>query len=230
MVLSLVFLPFVAQTAMLDFVLAPSHAAEAYVKYEGGSNPLMADGIAVQEVFLKNDAGDRIATLDLKGAGAILTFTTGANTYSSATQWNFDGGASSSIYITITNALDLGSFGVIAAGTKILTGTDVAGEVSRIPSPRIKDPGVALLVFSDTKDETLLSYFGMPYGAYEGNVNLGFQIFDASLNPETFSFYVSKDTIGSGDVENTPVPIPGAAWLLGAGLIGLVGIRRRMLP
>ena len=26
----------------------------------------------------------------------------------------------------------------------------------------------------------------------------------------------------------TPVPIPGAAWLLGAGLIGLAGIRRRM--
>lgn len=27
--------------------------------------------------------------------------------------------------------------------------------------------------------------------------------------------------------DNTPVPIPGAAWLLGSGLLGIIGIRRR---
>ncbi|MEA5115639.1 MAG: VPLPA-CTERM sorting domain-containing protein [Geobacteraceae bacterium] len=27
---------------------------------------------------------------------------------------------------------------------------------------------------------------------------------------------------------NAPVPIPAAAWLLGSGLMGLVGLRRRM--
>jgi hypothetical protein len=33
---------------------------------------------------------------------------------------------------------------------------------------------------------------------------------------------------GSSGFEATPVPIPPAAWLLGTGLIGLVGVRRRM--
>jgi hypothetical protein len=29
-------------------------------------------------------------------------------------------------------------------------------------------------------------------------------------------------------VEATPTPIPAAAWLLGSGLMGLVGVRRRV--
>jgi hypothetical protein len=29
------------------------------------------------------------------------------------------------------------------------------------------------------------------------------------------------------DLEVNPVPIPAAVWLLGSGLLGLIGIRRR---
>jgi hypothetical protein len=29
------------------------------------------------------------------------------------------------------------------------------------------------------------------------------------------------------DLESNPVPVPAAVWLLGSGLIGLIGIRRR---
>lgn len=32
----------------------------------------------------------------------------------------------------------------------------------------------------------------------------------------------------SDSVSPTPVPLPGAVWLLGAGLIGLVGVRRKI--
>jgi hypothetical protein len=41
---------------------------------------------------------------------------------------------------------------------------------------------------------------------------------------------VKIDFIGTNDgVDNvSPVPLPGAVWLLGAGLIGLVGVRRRL--
>ena len=42
-----------------------------------------------------------------------------------------------------------------------------------------------------------------------------------------------KDTINGGVIEyqglvGSPVPVPAAAWLLGAGLIGLVGVRRKV--
>jgi len=30
------------------------------------------------------------------------------------------------------------------------------------------------------------------------------------------------------DVDVSPVPIPGAVWLLGSGIVGLIGLKRRM--
>jgi len=43
------------------------------------------------------------------------------------------------------------------------------------------------------------------------------------------TFGLTDDTgVGfSGFVEQTAVPIPGAVWLFGSGLIGLVGMARR---
>ncbi len=35
------------------------------------------------------------------------------------------------------------------------------------------------------------------------------------------------DEIGIDNISYTIVPIPGAVWLLGSGLLGLVAIRRR---
>jgi hypothetical protein len=34
-------------------------------------------------------------------------------------------------------------------------------------------------------------------------------------------------TVRNGDVPQSPVPVPGAVWLLGSGLLGLTGIRSR---
>lgn len=60
------------------------------------------------------------------------------------------------------------------------------------------------------------------------------------FNPSSFPFALGIVAVinhqGAGttsfdaSLSTSPVPIPGAAWLLGAGLIGLVGIRRRILP
>ena len=48
-------------------------------------------------------------------------------------------------------------------------------------------------------------YFGIHIGALETNIN-------------------DSDSVWAGA---NPVPIPGAAWLLGCGLVGLVGVRRK---
>jgi hypothetical protein len=35
------------------------------------------------------------------------------------------------------------------------------------------------------------------------------------------------DAIAALSTTNSPVPIPGAVWLLSSGLVGLIGIRRK---
>jgi hypothetical protein len=49
----------------------------------------------------------------------------------------------------------------------------------------------------------------------------------ATVNPLA-DFVIRTDTDGNTIINPTAVPIPAAAWLLGSGLMGLVGIRRRM--
>lgn len=73
-----------------------------------------------------------------------------------------------------------------------------------------------------------------PYWSGTENVDQG-----SSLNAWIFNFYDGGQTIGAkagnaffawavrdGDVD--AVPIPGALWLLGSGLVGLIGIRRKI--
>lgn len=50
-----------------------------------------------------------------------------------------------------------------------------------------------------------------------------FQLFFSSSDPITFATLVNSD-VGAP----APVPVPAAVWLLGSGLVGLLGIRRKM--
>jgi len=53
--------------------------------------------------------------------------------------------------------------------------------------------------------------------------------FDSLIINWTDTLYTKVDFVGNANgVDNlSPVPLPGAVWLLGAGLIGLVGVRRK---
>jgi hypothetical protein len=62
-------------------------------------------------------------------------------------------------------------------------------------------------------------YSAAPYYAYDWGTDDGNQGFDLKAG-ESYALAVSP-----GDV--SAVPEPGAAWLLGVGLLGLVGLRRR---
>ncbi|MCK5232472.1 MAG: VPLPA-CTERM sorting domain-containing protein, partial [Desulfobulbaceae bacterium] len=35
------------------------------------------------------------------------------------------------------------------------------------------------------------------------------------------------DSLGTAGVDVNPVPVPAAVWMLGSGLVGLMGIRRK---
>jgi hypothetical protein len=92
-----------------------------------------------------------------------------------------------------------------------------------------------------------IGLYGYEFSKTHGNKDLGkkFQLsFTTKMAPVWGDFYASSvsgdiaKNAGFGSDPNpnglfinyiaTPVPIPAAVWLLGAGLIGLVTIRRRM--
>jgi len=43
-----------------------------------------------------------------------------------------------------------------------------------------------------------------------------------------YSFYVSSEIVGLDNVKLTAIPAPSALWLLGSGLIGIIGVRRKL--
>ncbi len=71
-------------------------------------------------------------------------------------------------------------------------------------------------------------YFGMETVDGEKRNAIGFNV--SSLNLGTgFSTHFTMEC-GNDNLVGSEVPVPGAIWLLGSGLLGLVGIKRRQQP
>ena len=62
-----------------------------------------------------------------------------------------------------------------------------------------------------------------------GGGSIAFSEDDTLVFDSDFYDTLKIDTISGGieAVEGPPIPIPGAVWLMGSGLIAMVGIRRR---
>ena len=137
-------------------------------------------------------------------------------------RWTFAGRGS----LTLTGGVDFGGAGTnIAEGTKLMKDGEFSfNEVTWLDFfPGENKWFVTIASFADYKDKDLLTHYGMPGGLYNGNCNISFEAEDD--NP-TDGFTSSK--VLSGDISNYPaVPIPGAVWLFGSGLIGLVGLGRK---
>ncbi len=86
---------------------------------------------------------------------------------------------------------------------------------------------VAIASFAEQKDLGMLKLFDSSASitSYAGSLNLSFY-----AGPFNDAGGFDSSQVLSGNVPNSPspVPIPAAVWLLGSGLIGLVGMRRRI--
>ena len=57
-------------------------------------------------------------------------------------------------------------------------------------------------------------------------------VFDVAADASTVSFYIDdspdyQDNLGGLSLEISQVPVPGAIWLLGSGVLGLAALRKR---
>lgn len=198
--------------AVIDFNIAAPTAGT--ISYDGIGGALLGVAIEVDSV-----AG--IDTPANSGELGVLTcdecqlnFSTGAN----AGGWTFGGGGT----ITIDGTLLDGGANVVASGNLLSGSWDGSSVISL--GNNFFSFEILAGTFSDTKNEEMTTYFGMPTGDYIGGINLSFAMPTGTNVGARFT----STAVYSGDVVNTPaIPVPAAVWLFGSGLIGLVGVARR---
>jgi hypothetical protein len=194
-----------AQANYLDFFIGPMHPADAKIYFDGGeTNPLVGFDINVMSVIGVDTASHHAVPLTI--SSGRLNFTTGNFTGSSSNTWNFGSGGT----FTITGGI--AALG-IADGTTLVTGNfDFATVYHGTAAFKLGFGDI-----SDTKNEDLLEYYGFAADqVFEGLMNLSFITLPVNP-PDAFCSIV----VGSGDLQNNPVPIPPAVLLLSSGLLGL---------
>jgi hypothetical protein len=199
----------------LDFNIDANHnGSGASISYAGGV--LSGVNIEVDEV-----TGLGVGNVVTGGPVAIntgrLNFNALNGTGDVTNGWTFSGGS-----LTIT-----GGFNGSPIDTQLLSGTFQNVTVSVIPLFSGYQFDIMWGNFTDTKDQNLAEYFfgPSPPNNFIGAMNLSFTTVGAT--DSAFTTFPLGSVL-SGDVFNTPVPVPAAVWLLGSGLLGLLGIRRRM--
>jgi len=200
----------------IHFDLAITQPGSASISYGGGStDPLTGTGISIDRVVGINTTQGVLQAV----SNGFMSFTTGNllnfSTSGGVSTWTFDKGGS----ITLTGGIsNLG----IANGSTLFTGTFTDIVVISVPVYGSMKFHTAVAAFGDVKNSTLATYYGFADGLkWAGNFNI--------------SYYATQQAGGAlqstqvltGDITNTPVPIPAAAWLLGSGLLGLVALRRK---
>jgi hypothetical protein len=141
-----------------------------------------------------------------------------------------------SINQSFTNARSTGAFLFTGPGGNVIgTATSDTGLINGSAAP----PPFTVSKFngSMTPYSWTTSIGSGSFGLYQGGVG-DLATFVAAAGPYQSSASFSPGTLGVGGnslidgtitihYDYTAVPIPGAVWLLGSGLIGIVGLRRR---
>jgi len=179
------------------------------ISYEGGAASLIGSGIDVDSIVGLDTPSNSGTPVTCNAC--ILEFTSGANTG----DWDFGTGGSINIVGGVSDAS-------IGGGSTLLTGTFDSASVFVVGGGtfNFKILGAS---FVDQKHPDLLAYFGLPAGDYLGGLNISFSMNGSPSVGDAFT----SNQLFSGNVVNSPVPVPAAVWLFGSGLLGLAGIARR---
>jgi hypothetical protein len=86
-------------------------------------------------------------------------------------------------------------------------------------------------------DERLQIIFDLKEGQYisnvidaltDGGLRVGIHVQGFDITGPPPDYETLSESLINNNYEGAPVPIPGAIWLLGSGLIGLVGFRKKL--
>jgi len=146
-----------------------------------------------------------------------LNFQTGALTGKSGNMWSFGAGGTITLTGGISAPLDL------QANTTLLQGSFTSASVTALPLGSYQFDIVGA-TFGDSDNPQIYQYFGIPAN-YACNNAMNLSFIGTAISGGGFT---STNNFGGVLVDSpVPTPVPAAAWLLGSGLLGLVGIRRR---
>lgn len=121
------------------------------------------------------------------------------------------------------------SFGTVAGTSYVVTFALSGNFVDGVDTSRSLTVGIAGV---DSADYTFdYAEFDRPQSA--SDYTLCSWVFTAVSDSSTLYFLSLEDELSSygailDNVSVSATPIPGAVWLLGSGIVGLIGVRRRM--
>ena len=136
---------------------------------------------------------------------------------------------------SFTNASSYGPFAITAPGGNVIfTATASTGSINGTATAGLYS--VSTFSGPTTYYDWTTSIGGSSFGLYEGAGGVNFNVTSGPITvAATFApgmLAVGGNQIDSGNLgityDYSPVPIPGAVWLFGSGLIGLAGIRGRI--
>ena len=187
------------------------------------NNYLSGSGIGVTSVTGNDTPLNPGSTLPI--SNGVMSFQTGALTGTTGgNTWNFGSGGT----ITLQGGFSANNTNYPAA-TDLITGTFISASVTELQVGEYQFNFVgASLAGADNPN--LYQYFGIPAGYVSSNaLNLSF-IAESNTGGGFSSLNIYNGTVADAPTPaSSSTPIPAAVYLFGSGLMGLVGMRRKMM-